>query len=274
VACNAARERLFAYIDGELAIEQRDDLDGHLRACPECRHLVELERAFREIYVLPLRPDPAPAELRDRLTRQLAATSSAGRGPRPRSRARRALVAVSLAAVVLGGAAWGLIGFWTEREASASLRELADASVEQHRKLAQGLLPLDIARVSPKDAERWFSAKLSFNVTLPELKSEHLNFLGGRISHLRDIDVAALEYQVDGKNVSLFVIPAEEYQRLGLREEPKFKLVNRSGYDVITWSSHGVAYALVSEIGGRSCTVCHSPDERLDVTLKPEIHRP
>jgi anti-sigma factor (TIGR02949 family) len=269
--CSTARERLYAYIDGELPAEQREAVDAHLRGCPECRHLVELERAFREIYVLPLRPDAAPPALRERLARQLAGVASPG--SRPRSRSRRALVAVALAAAVVGGAVWGLMGLWIEREASASLRELADASVEQHRKLSQGLLPLDIARVSPKDAERWFSSKLSFNVTLPELKSQHLNFLGGRISHLRDIDVAALEYQVDGKNVSLFVIPAEEYQRLGLRPEPKFKLVNRSGYDVITWSSHGVAYALVSEIGGRSCTVCHSPDERLDVTLQPEVHR-
>jgi mycothiol system anti-sigma-R factor len=273
MACNAARERLFAYIDGELPNEQRETLDAHLRGCPECQHLVELERAFREIYVAPLRPDPAPAALRDRLTRQLAEAAGPARDRSPRSWTRRALAAVSIAAVVVGGAAWGLTGLWMEREASASLRELADASVEQHRKLSQGLLPLDIARVSPKDAERWFSAKLSFNVTLPELKSEHLNFLGGRISHLREINVAALEYQVDGKNVSLFVIPAEEYQRLGLSPKPKFKLVNRSGYDVITWSSHGVAYALVSEIGGRSCTVCHSPDERLDVTLQPEVHR-
>jgi hypothetical protein len=50
-------------------------------------------------------------------------------------------------------------------------------------------------------------------------------------------------------------------------------MVNRHGYDVIVWSSHGVAYALVSEIGGRSCAVCHAPGEKLDVSLKPEIHQ-
>jgi mycothiol system anti-sigma-R factor len=273
VVCKTVRERLFGYIDAELPMEQREDTEAHLRACSECQHLVELERAFREIYVVPLRPDPAPPDLRDRVAHQMAEAASNGRGRRPLVRTRRVLAAVSLAAAVLMGVAWGLMGLWMEREAAASLRELADASVEQHQKLARGLLPLDIARVPPKDAERWFSSKLSFNVKLPELKSEHLNFLGGRISHLKDIDVAALEFQVDGKNVSLFVIPAEEYQRLGLSPEPKFKLINRHGYDVITWSSHGVAYALVSEIGGRSCTVCHSPDEHLDVTLKPEVHR-
>ena len=88
----------------------------------------------------------------------------------------------------------------------------------------------------------------------------------------RDLPLQRLEFRVDDQNVSLFILPAEQYEKLGLRDEPRFKMVNRSGYDVIVWSSHGVAYALVSEIGGRSCAVCHSPDERLDVTLKPEVH--
>ena len=159
-----------------------------------------------------------------------------------------------------------------QRAAAASLVRLADASVEQHQKLARGVLPLDITQVSPKDAERWFGQKLDFNVRLPDLKREQLTFLGGRLSHLDGFDVAALEFQVENQNVSLFIMPVEQYEKLGLREEPRFKMVNRSGYDVIVWSSHGVAYTLVSEIGGRSCAVCHAPEEKLDVTLKPEVH--
>jgi hypothetical protein len=37
---------------------------------------------------------------------------------------------------------------------------------------------------------------------------------------------------------------------------------------VIIWRQHGSGYALVSEIGRRSCLVCHSPDEKLDVPLE------
>jgi len=273
VTCSGARLKLFEYLDGELPAEQRPPLADHLGSCPDCQHLVELERAFHEIYVAPLRPDPAPAAAQERVARLL---SSLAEPPSPRWRralhGRRGVIAALLAATLLGGALAGLMLFWAQREASASLLRLADASVEQHQKLARGLLPLDIAAVSPGEAERWFRGKLDFNVRLPDLKAEHLTFLGGRISHLRDFDVAALEYRVDEKNVSLFIIPSEQYQKLGLHPEPKFKMVNRQGYDVIVWSAHGTAYALVSEIGGRSCTVCHSPEERLDATLKPEVH--
>lgn len=273
MACKAVKAKLFEYLDGELSEEQRSPLEEHLGACSDCRHLVELEKAFQEIYVLPLRPDQAPAAVRERVARLLASLAKPPTSwwRRPLRR-RRAIVTAVLAALVLVGGLWGLILTWAQREASASLLRLADASVEQHQKLARGMLPFDIARISPREAEQWFGNKLDFNVRLPELKDENLTFLGGRIAHLRDFEVAALEYQVDQKNVTLFVMPSEQYQKLGLKAEPKFKMVNRQGYDVIVWSAHGAAYALVSEIGGRSCMVCHSPEEKLDVTLKPEVH--
>jgi anti-sigma factor RsiW len=149
---------------------------------------------------------------------------------------------------------------------------LADASVEQHQKLARGILPHDIQRVAPKAAEQWFKGRLSFNVSLPELTGEDLTLVGGRVSNLRDLEVAALHYQVEGKDVSLFIIPFEKYKSLGLSESPKFKMVTRRGYDVIVWASHGAAYSLVSEIGGRSCLVCHSREEKLDLPAAPQVH--
>jgi anti-sigma factor RsiW len=268
VACELP---LGEYLDGELGPDARRLLEAHLEDCAECRRRVELERAFKEIYTTPLRPDEAPPDVRRRMTVLLAGLVDSERGPAPRRR-RRAVLAVATAALVVIGVALGMLVGGGQRAAAASLVRLADASVEQHQKLSRGILPLDITHVSPKEAERWFGQKLDFNVRLPDLKREQLTFLGGRLSHLDGFDVAALEFRVEDQHVSLFIMPAEQYQQLGLRDEPRFKMVNRSGYDVIVWSSHGVAYTLVSEIGGRSCAVCHSPDERLDVTLKPEVH--
>jgi hypothetical protein len=50
-------------------------------------------------------------------------------------------------------------------------------------------------------------------------------------------------------------------------------MVTHQGYDVIAWASHGAAYSLVSEIGGRSCLVCHTPEEKLDLMTGPSGHR-
>ena len=269
----ACETPLSEYLDGELSGEMRRRLEAHLHDCAACRRRVELEQAFHEIYIAPLRPDEAPAAVRDRMTGLLAGLVG-GRRRRfttPRL-GRRTAVAAVMAGLIAAGAGTVLLVGGSQRAAAASLVRLADASVEQHQKLARGVLPLDISGVSPKEAEHWFGQKLDFNVLLPDLNREHLQFRGGRLSHLEGFEVAALEYQVDHQSVSLFIMPAKQYERLGLRPEPRFKMINRNGYDVIVWASHGVAYTLVSEIGGRSCAVCHAPEEKLDVTLKPEVH--
>jgi anti-sigma factor RsiW len=264
--CDTAKPQIFPYVDGELSGELRDGMDAHLSACQACRRLVEQEMAFRDAYLSRLRPDPAPAALRERVDRLLGelARSSATRRGRRRAPWIYAMAAVVLLAV---GVAGGLnVSSMLQRR--TMLAELTEASVDQHQKLVRGLLPPDIVGVSPKAAEEWFRRRLDFNVTLPELKNANLTLLGARISRLANVEVAALEYQLDRKHVSLFIIPEEGYRQLGLSEKPKFKVLNHRGYDVIIWRHHGAGYAMVSEIGGRSCLVCHSADEKVEGSLE------
>ncbi len=270
MVCRVVRAKLFQYLDEELSPYQRSALERHLASCPDCQRLVDLERAFWGTYIVALRPDPAPEEVREQVVRLLDALPS-----RPPERQKRYLSRHSLAAGIALILLGGFLGFGLQRlwqRATAPLAQLADAAVEQHQKLTRALLPYDIAQVPPKVAEEWFRHRLDFNVSFPELLRQNVTFQGGRISHLRDLEVAALHYRVEAKDVSLFVIPLEGYRQLGLAESPKFKIMTHKGYDVILWTSHGVAYSLVSEIGGRSCLVCHSPEERLDPFTQAKDH--
>ncbi len=269
--CSTAKSKLFPYVDGELTPELRDQVDTHLAHCTACRRLVDFEVAFREAYGERLRPDPAPERVREHVATLLR---DLGHGQRARHGRRRltplvlAIAAALLVAVGLG-AGMALKAYLGTR---TTLPELAGAAVEQHQKLVRNLLPPDIRDVSPKAAEEWFRQRLTFNVSLPDLKTEGLRFLGGRISHLGEIEVAALEYQLDGNNVSLFIIPEEAYRRLQLREKPRFKVVSHRGYDVVVWRSQGAGYTLVSEIGERACHVCHAPEEKLEPLPRPSAH--
>jgi anti-sigma factor RsiW len=263
--CESAKSRVFPYLDGELSSALRQEMDAHLSACGSCRRFVAQEVQFRDAYVSRLRPDPAPAHLRESVDRLLRGLS--GRTTARRTRYRRVVLATAAAMLLGGGAALG-IGLQSMLQRGSLLAELVEASVDQHQKLASGLLPHDLVNASPKSTEGWFRRRLDFNVSVPELKHSNLTLLGARISHLANVEVAALEYQLDQNNVSLFVIPEHAYKRLGLREKPKFKMLSHRGYDVIIWRQHGSGYALVSEIGSRSCLVCHAPDEKLDTPLE------
>jgi anti-sigma factor (TIGR02949 family) len=271
MVCRVVRAKLFQYLDGELSPHQRSALERHVAACAECRRVLDLERTFRETYVVPLLPDAAPEEVRERVVRLLEALPSQPAERRERYVFRRSLAA-GIAFIVFGSLLWvGLQRLW--KEATTPLVQLAEAAVEQHQKLARAVLPYDIAQVSPKSAEDWFRQRLDFNLSIPDLPSEQVTFQGGRISHLRDLEVAALHYQVESKDVSLFVIPLEGYKQLGLDGSPKFKVVSHKGYDVIVWTSRGLAYSLVSEIAGRSCLVCHAAEEQLDPFTQAKSHQ-
>jgi len=265
--CDTAKSHVFPYVDGELPPDVRAEMEQHLAACPACRLVVEHEFAFRDAYVARLRPDPAPPALRDEIEALIA---RAGAPPPPRRLARLRHAAAGAALLAAGLVLGVMLASVLERR--DVLTRLADASVDQHQKLVRGVLPPDIAGVSPRVAEEWFRRRLDFNVSLPELNNPDLTLLGARISHLGSIEVAALEYRLDSKHVSLFVIPDEAYRRLGLSEKPKFKVLNHRGYDVIVWRHHGAGYALVSEIGGRSCLVCHSREDKLDPPLESFVH--
>jgi anti-sigma factor RsiW len=274
VDCNAVKARIFPYVDGELGPEARAVVEAHLAGCESCSRLASLELRFQASYTRQLRPRPAPEHVRERTKALLAGlTPAVPAQPRRRMRRRLALASAAVLLVTLG-AALAMLAESVSRS-RGSLVSLAEAAVDQHQRLTRDQLPSDIHGVSPKSAEEWFRKRLSFNISLPDLPSERLKFRGGRISHLAGVETAALGYEVEGSEVSLFIVSGEAYRTLKLTEPPRFRLITRRGYDVIVWQSQAndVGYALVSEIGGRACVVCHSPEEIRESAATLSAHR-
>jgi len=272
--CNDIKARIFPYVDGELGAESLAEVEAHLTACESCSRLMGLELRFQVAYTRRLAPRLAPDRVRERAKALLAGLApNVGGRPRRRLRRRVALAAGAVLLVVVGASLAMLVE--STFRSRGSLLALAEAAVDQHQRLTRDQLPADIRGVSPKNAEEWFRKRLSFNISLPELPSERLKFRGGRISHLGGVETAALGYEVEGSEVSLFIVPGEAYRKLKLTEPPRFRLITRRGYDVIVWQSqvNDVGYALVSEIGGRACVVCHSPEEIRESAATLSAHR-
>jgi len=195
---------------------------------------------------------------------QGALGDSARLGPRSGRRQSTWWLYGLAAAVVLAiGIAVGL-GSMASMQRFGRLSEVVEASVDQHRRLVRGLLPLTLVGVSPRAAEDWLRQRLHFNVVLPDLKNPEVTLVGGRVSRLVNANAGAIEYRLDQHRVSLFIIGEEAYNGLALGENPKFKLVRHRGYDVIIWRHGAVGYALVSDIGVRACHVCHADDEKFE----------
>jgi anti-sigma factor RsiW len=174
----------------------------------------------------------------------------------------------------------------------------AEFAVRTHQQHAQGFLPLDVSSESQQTVNEWFQQKLPFSLALPAslalpgvqastdqaskgLDAAPPNRLeGARLVEIGGKTAAFIAYKMQTGSatlpVSLMVTPNSVAVATG-GVEISFKKVSFhygmvQGYRVVTWSLHGLTYALVSQESGntqRSCMVCHSAMKDRDLSQTP-----
>jgi len=158
--------------------------------------------------------------------------------------------------------------------------ELAQFAATTHEQHVQGGLALDLQTDSQARLNEWLHEKSEFALGLPassELREQlPYRIEGARLISLRNKSAAYIAYQMQSDPVSLIVAPISVAVASG-GVEVAFKKVNFHyysihGYKVVTWSVHGLTYALVSQEGNktqRSCMVCHSAMRDRDLSNTP-----
>jgi anti-sigma factor RsiW len=270
------------YLDKELIGPDLEEFRAHLETCAACRAELEMrEELFRLLHrsrplysapdalrarvmqttteLLPSSAPYAPPRLRRRILRVLARPLQSAGGGLPRW-------PVLVTAILLVVA--GLLPIpGILRQASAN--SYIEAAVAAHRSSLNGSLPLEIKSESPRAVTAWFAGKVPFNFRLPEAAEEvgHeqvYRLTGGRLVNYKDGYAALVSYQMQEQTVSLLVSPSKSAAAAGGEEVPSggivFHYSKQMGFAVITWSTHGLTYALVSSLPGsgrQSCMVCH-----------------
>jgi len=170
--------------------------------------------------------------------------------------------------------------------ASLSGAKYAKFAVKTHRQHAQGRLALDVRSDSQQALNDWFKNKLPFSLTLPASpaapsEDRPYRLEGARLVQVGGKTAAFVAYQMPTAQMptakaSLMVAPDSVAVASG-GVEVDFKKVSFhysmvDGYKVVTWSLHGLTYALVSEEGNdtqKSCMVCHSAMRDRDLSHTP-----
>ena len=151
----------------------------------------------------------------------------------------------------------------------ANAHSYVEAAVAAHRGSLNGGLPVEIKSESPSVVTAWFAGKVPFNFRLPsstgEAGHEQLYRLtGGRLVNYKGGYAALVSYQMQQQKISLLVSSSKSAVAAGGEVVPSrgivFHYSKQEGFAVITWSNHGLTYALVSSLpdsGRQSCMVCH-----------------
>lgn len=164
--------------------------------------------------------------------------------------------------------------------------KFAEFAVNTEKQYTQGALPLDIRADSQHALNDWLKANSRFFLALPDSpvalgEERPYRLEGARLVQLGGKDAAFISYQVWTSaslttDASLVVTPDTVAAASG-GVEANFKKVNFyylwiERYRVVTWSQHGLTYALVSQEGNgsqRSCMVCHSAMRDRDLSQTP-----
>jgi len=154
--------------------------------------------------------------------------------------------------------------------APLSGRELAQFAVNIHQQHFQGRMALELQSDSQRLLNEWLHEKSEFSLTLPasyDVPREGLPYRlqGARLVKIHNHSAVYIAYQMKANSASLIVTPISAAVATG-GVEAAFKKVSFhyhtiQHYKIVTWSIHGLTYALVSEEGNRtqrSCMVCHS----------------
>ena len=159
--------------------------------------------------------------------------------------------------------------------------KFAEFAVNTHRQFAQGSLTLDVRSDSQQTLNEWFKTGSQFALALPASpaapgEDRPYRLQGARMVQVSGKTAAYIAYQMQTGPVGLMVTPDSVAVASG-GVQVDFKKVSFhygriAGYKVVSWSIHGLTYALVSQEGNstqQSCMVCHSAMRDRDLSQTP-----
>jgi anti-sigma factor (TIGR02949 family) len=280
-ACDEFCAMVPLLLDDELGGSEADRLRQHIACCADCRQFLAQEQALSQLMrrTRPLYRASeglrarvagilsseayeivrAPERLRRRILRVLASPVRGFAQPALRWRQLAAVALVTLLALLF-------VPMTVQRVRANAFVETA---AETYHSYLEGNLPMEIHTSSAAEVTAWFAGKVPFHFQLPESQPaasgpQTYRLVGSRLVNFRGKYAALTTYEMKDQKISLLVVSDESARAEGGEEVRSGRLTFHDhtvdGLKVITWSNHGLTYALVSSLPGsarQSCLVCH-----------------
>jgi anti-sigma factor RsiW len=235
MACETGREKLDAYLDGELPPAQANELSAHMRSCASCAaDALGRVQMKRSVAVAGKRYEPS-AELRARIAKSVAA--------KPIRRPSFVWQFAALATAFVVVAALGL-NLYAGRE-SARREKIYSELADLHVATLASSSPVDVVSTDRHTVKPWFQGKIPFSFNLPELQGTDFTLLGGRLSYLGQAPGAQLIYQIRKHEISVFIFQDRGAEKTNFPSGATHTL----SFNTETWTANGLRYFVVGDVG-------------------------
>lgn len=226
---------LLAYADGQLDGDARDRVERLLAADAAATALVrewQRQNGLLEALYGPVAREAVPERLQPKRLARLRKESDA--------RTWRQLAA-ALALLALGtGSGW--LGHGLLAGGRGVAEPLVAQAVEAHDLYSGDVLhPVEVKGEDSAHLQTWLSKRLDRKLSIPDLRSDGLKLVGGRLLPAAGGEPAALiMYEDDsGQRVSLYVVPTNDGGETALRYN------NVDGLEAVSWTDEDVHCALI-----------------------------
>lgn len=277
--CDENYDRLSLYLDGELSEERGEELRVHLLACADCKAALEDEQVLSRILRESRPLYTAPTKFRERVEKTLQTAPSRDAPERLYPRMMRSLAwpwkltvwrAVSLrtvvAAITVSALCVVVVPPMAQQVRAATYVRAAMAA---HHSYEDGNVRLGVQSNVPGVVTAWLAGRVAFHFQLPAAQSvpgraATYRLAGASVLNYKGKQIALVVYEMQKRKISLLIAPSDSAVVVGGEEvhfgSLTFHYRSNEDFQVITWSNHGLAYALVSpraDSAQESCMVCH-----------------
>jgi len=279
IPCNEHSIGILRYLDNDLCGKELEEFRTHLKGCADCQALLEEEQELSHILHRSRPLYSAPGALRVRVSADMVRHGGQNRQPgrlyqripqvvwQALHGAQRLTSWKMLAPAALAIALCLIVIPQTTRQVRAA--DYVQSAVAAHRGYLNGSLPPEIRSNSPEVVSAWVAGKVPFHFCLPAARSipdskPVYQLAGARILNYKGNLSALITYETPKDKISLVVASDKWAVVAGGDEVPfgplTFHYRRDGGFEVITWTNHGLSYALVSSLSSlrrQSCLVCH-----------------
>jgi anti-sigma factor RsiW len=230
------QELLHAYVDGEIDLSTRQEVEQHLRRCEDC---LRLEQQIRALHLTLTSKAPAyraPVNLRKNVRATL-------RGEAQTKRETSWSWVAFAAGAVCAGLLGALVFFKVPRITGDAI---ADQVADNHVRSLLAAHLLDVRSSDEHTVKPWFDGKIDFAPAVRDFTSNGFSLAGGRLDYLDGKTVAALVYKRNKHPINFFITPAPAAR------DSAPELITRRGYNLLHWTRGEMSFWAVSDL---------SPDE-------------
>jgi anti-sigma factor RsiW len=103
--------------------------------------------------------------------------------------------------------------------------------------------PVEVKAEQEQHLSAWLSKRLERTLVIPDLRTEGLSLVGGRLLPANGVPAAQLMYEdTSGKRVTLFIVPSDE------KKETSLRYLTQGNLEALIWSDNALDCALVGDL--------------------------